>query len=320
MDELAIIDKIFRPLAAPDAPAFGLKNDTAIYTPPENHDLVITTDVMIEGVHFLKTEEPGVIARRLLRSNLSDLAASAATPVGYLLGLMGTAKIKTTWWQAFGASLAFEQKEFGIALFGGDTTSGSKSLCLSITALGIVQRGGALTRLGASPGDLVCVSGTIGDAALGLLSLKGDMPHDDFLIARFQNPLPRLEVGRALLGLASATIDISDGLVMDLESLCAASKVGATLDLGAVPLSPPAQDYADAEPGNLIHLVTGGDDFELLFTVPPQRRADLPALAKKTGLPITVIGEINDTRRVDVRGKDGRPVAIKTKGYRHFKE
>lgn len=320
MDERGIIETIFKPLAAKGAPAFGLENDTAIYTPPPGYDLVITKDVMIEGVHFLPGEDGEVVARRLLRSNLSDLAAAGAKPVGYLLGLMGKETIGQKWLLAFAAALKEDQNKFGMTLFGGDTTSGSKSLCLSLTALGAVKSGRASTRLGAKPGDKVFVSGTIGDASLGLDCLKGVLPRDDYLIGRYQRPEPRLALGQALAGLASAVIDVSDGLVLDAENLCGASGVGARLDLAKVPLSPSAKTWAGESEEKLIRLVTAGDDFELLFTVAPASRGQVEALSKKAGLPITLIGEITEPQKLVVLDKNGQVVEIKNKGYRHFKK
>ncbi len=320
MDERGIIETVFKPLAGEGAPAFGLENDTAIYSPPPGCDLVITKDVMIEGVHFLEGEAPGVIAKRLLRSNLSDLAASGARPAGYLLGFIGKKKVEEGWLKAFAASLKEDQEEFGIKLYGGDTTSGSKSLCLSLTAIGSVATGAALSRQGASKGDLICVSGTIGDAYLGLKCLTGEMAADSYLTGRFQTPEPRLGLGQGLIGMASATIDISDGLALDLENLCRASKVGAKVHLERLSLSGPAKKYLADDQQKLIELITAGDDFELLFTLPVEKRDQVPKMAKTAGLPITVIGEITEVGVCEFLDAKGQAIAFKKKGYRHFGE
>jgi len=318
MDERAIIDTVFKPLAGEGAPALGLENDTAIYTPPEGCDLVLTKDVMIEGVHFLTSENAGVIAKRLLRANLSDLAASGAKPVGYLLGLVGKKAISDQWLRAFAASLRADQEEFGITLFGGDTTSGSDSLCLSLTALGTVKAGTALTRKGAKPGDLVFVSGTIGDAHLGLKCLKGEVARDDYLIGRFQKPEPRLRLGQELAGLASASIDISDGLVLDMENLARASGVGARVLADNIPLSETARKHIGGDRQKLISLITAGDDYELLFTVPASRRESIAGLARKAGLPISEIGEITESEICEIINSEGKAIDFGKKGYRHF--
>ncbi len=320
MDERGIIDNIFKPLAGEGAPAFGLENDTAIYSPPEGCDLVITKDVMIEGVHFPEGEAPGVIAQRLLRSNLSDLAAAGAKPVGYLLGLMAKETIGESWLKAFAAALKQDQEEFGIRLMGGDTTSVSNSLCWSLTAIGAVEAGRGLTRQGASKGDLICVSGTIGDAGLGLKCLTGKIERDEFLIGRFQKPEPRLALGQGLTGIASAVIDISDGLALDLENLCRASGVGAKVHLERAPLSGPAKKYAAGDQQKLIELLTAGDDFELLFAVPVEKADQIPKLAKTAGLPIPVLGEITGGGECQFLDVKGRAIAFRKKGYRHFSE
>lgn len=310
MDEFRIIETIFKPLSEPGAPSFNLENDTAIYSPPAGYDLVITKDAMISGVHFLKDQKPANIAKRLLRSNLSDLAATGAKPVGYLLAIIG-GTLDAAWLTDFAGGLKDDQEEFGISLFGGDTTSGAKTLSLSLTALGIVQKGKGIKRAGAAPGDLIFVSGTIGDAYLGLKSLKGEIEKDDFLISRFETPTPRFALGQKLIGLASTCIDISDGLVGDLEHLAKASRVGANIYLDRIPVTSPGQ-------GNLLELVTAGDDYELLFTAPENSRTQVEALANKLNLALTVIGEISDGPEVVVFDKNKAKVVLDKTGYRHF--
>lgn len=308
MDELEIIETIFKPLSKKGAPSFNLKNDTAIYSPPEGYDLVITKDAMIEGVHFLKDQNSEIIAKRLLRSNLSDLAATGAQPVGYLLAIMG-GNLDEAWLKGFAAGLKEDQEEFGISLFGGDTTSGAKTLCLSLTALGLVEKGRGLTRMGAALGDLIFVSGTIGDACLGLKSLKGEIEKDDFLISRFEKPSPRLSLGQNLVGLASASIDISDGLVGDLEHLCQSSRVGAEVYLEKIPVS--------GDPENILELVTAGDDYELMFTAPENYRAKIAALSAELRLPLSEIGKITPGTGVVVFDENKAKVIFDKTGYRH---
>lgn len=312
MDEIQIIDTIFKPLAKKGPPSFNLENDTAVYSPPEGYDLVITKDAMISGVHFLPGQNPATIAKRLLRSNLSDLAASGAKPVGYLLAIMGTDELDEAWLRGFAGGLKEDQEAFGIPLFGGDTTSGAKTLSLSLTALGLVEKGKALSRFGAKPGDLIFTSGTIGDACLGLKSLKGEIEKDDFLISRFETPSPRVALGQNLIGLASANVDISDGLVGDLEHLAKASKVGAEIYLEKIPVTTPGQ-------GNLNEMITAGDDYELLFTAPESARAEVEALSKKLNLALTVIGKIITEPGVVVFDKNKAKVVFDKTGYRHFK-
>lgn len=309
MDEFRMIETIFKPLSRPGAPSFNLENDTAIYSPPQGYDLVLTKDAMIEGVHFLASQNPATIARRLLRSNLSDLAATGAKPVGYLLAIIG-GTLDETWLKEFADGLKQDQAEFGISLFGGDTTSGAKTLALSLTALGLVKKGRGLTRAGAGAGDLVFVSGAIGDAGLGLKSLKGEIEKDAYLISRFEIPSPRLALGQKLIGVASACIDISDGLVGDLEHLAKASKVGAEIYLEQIPVTAPGRE-------NLLELITAGDDYELLFTVPEGSRAGVKTLAKNLKLELTEIGKIIVEPGVVVFDKNMSKVNFEKTGYRH---
>lgn len=318
MDEFAIIKHVFRPLAGNDTPAMNLENDTAIWHPPLGHDLVMTKDVMVEGVHFLPNEDAGVIAQRLLRVNLSDLAASGAKPQGYLLGFIGKAKVEEKWLMAFAAGLARDQEEFHISLFGGDTVSGSQSLALSLTAIGSVPTGQAMTRGGAKPGDHVFVSGTIGDGYLGLQSLLGNSARDDDAIRSYQLPEPRLRLGLELRGLASASIDVSDGLLADMHHICEASRVGGAINLDEVPLSPSGKKYACENMAQLLRLATSGDDYELLFTVPEKKAARVHEIAAKVGLSLTRIGEITGGSKFSVFGSDGKEIDVSMHGYRHL--
>ncbi len=319
MDEFGIIETIFRPLAAKGAPAFNLENDTAVYTPPKGHDLVLTKDAMIEGVHYPGNLKPEDIAKRLLRANLSDLAAAGAKPVGYLLGIMAGATMDAAWLKGFAKGLREDQEKFGISLFGGDTTSGSKTTCLSLTALGIVPTGKALTRKGAKPGDLLCVSGSIGDAGLGLQSLQDKIPANPYLEARFKTPDPRVALGRSLIGVAGAAIDISDGLLADITHLLVSSGVAAEVYLYEIPLSREALEVVGKPQDRILELLAGGDDYELAFTVPKAHRMALGKISRTLDLPISVIGEIKAGKGLTLFDKNNKKVAVKNTGYRHFK-
>lgn len=314
MDEFALIDKIFRPLAKKGAPAFNLENDTAIYSPPRGFDLVFTKDVLIEAVHFPADSKPDVAARRLLAANLSDLAAAGAKPVGYLLGIMGSANAGENWLRKFAAALGQEQKKFSISLFGGDTTSGSRSLCLSLTAIGIVKAGSGLTRKGARPGDVLFVSGTIGDAYLGLQGILGKAAKNKFLVSRFERPETRVALGQGLIGLATATVDISDGLVADAGHIAEASRLGVEIDLNRVPISKEATRSGAA----VKELICAGDDLELAFAVPQQKTGAVKKLSKRLGLPLTEIGRFVKGRGIQVLDQNRQIVDIKKPGYRHY--
>src|SRR2546423_8121982 len=227
--EFALIAELFAPLATAPG-AFSLTDDAAIATPPPGHDLVITTDALVEGVHFFSSDPPELVGQKALRVNLSDLAAKGCVPAGYLLALCLPGKIGMSWLRAFAGGLAKDQQEFGISLYGGDTTATPGPLTIAITAFGHIPAGTMLRRAGARPGDLVFVSGTIGGAGGGLACLKGEgeclaTGQWNELIQRFRVPHPRVTLAQALLGLASASLDVSDGLLADLGHIAETSRV-----------------------------------------------------------------------------------------------
>lgn len=305
MKERDFIARHLAPLATSPA-ARGLVDDAAVWAPPLGRDLVFTHDVLAQGVHFLPDDPPGDVAWKLLAVNLSDLAAMAATPAGVLLGLAGPPDAE--WRQAFTAGLARALDHFGVALWGGDTVSGIAAPVLGLTAIGWVEPGKALGRAGAQPGDALWVSGTIGDAGLGLAVARGEAPFDKAMLNRFRRPTPRLALGAALGGLASAGMDVSDGLLIDAQRLASASGVALAIDLAAVPLGRPGAGLDD-----LLARATAGDDYELLFTAPAS--LDVAALAGKT--PVTRIGSVvTGTGLMLNRG--GEPVALPARlGWEH---
>jgi thiamine-monophosphate kinase len=312
--EFELIARYFRPLAAAEG-ALGLADDAALLDVPAGERLVATADALTAGVHFLPGDPPDLIARKALRVNHSDLAAMAARPLAYLLTVAFPADVGEDWIARFAGGLAQDQAEFGIALLGGDTTATPGPLSLSITALGLVARGQELRRSGAKAGDLVAVSGTIGDAALGLARLQGRLGKvagEAELVARYRLPQPRLDLARKLVGLARAGLDVSDGLIGDLGHICEASGVGAVIQAQRVPLSTPARRVLAREPQRLASLITGGDDYELLFSLPEGRESEL------AGLPVTVVGRMETGPGVRVLDGAGRPMALGAGGFRHF--
>ncbi len=317
--EFEAIAKYFAPLATHPG-AFGLKDDLAWIAPRFGRRLVLKSDAVVVGVHTLPRDPPDLIARKALRVNLSDLAAKGARPIGYMLTLLLPTHTEETWLSRFAAGLAADQKTFGLPLLGGDLTRTPGPPSISITAVGEAQPGRPLLRSGARRGDAVFVSGTIGDAALGLRALKGGLPdlparHRRFLAARYRLPEPRLALGLAIARIATAAMDVSDGLVADLGHLCAASKCGAEIDLAAVPASPAARGAGER---HAIARITGGDDYELLFTAPAGEEPRLHAIARKAGVPITRIGHIVARPGVRVLAPDGSVVTIKGGGWQHF--
>ncbi len=323
--EFEWIDRFFRPLARASSASLNLTDDAAVVVPPAGRDLVMTADSMSAGVHFFADDPPGAIAQKLLRVNLSDLAAMGARPLGYLLTLALPETTDEAWLAGFAGGLASDQAEFSIALFGGDTTRTKGPLCLSLTAVGSVPAGKALKRSGAGVGDEIYVSGTIGDAAMGLKLLAGDWaPADeatrDFLRDRYHLPQPRLALGMALLekGLASAALDVSDGLVADLNHLAEESGVAAEIRVEAVPFSAVVQRLLGAGAVGYEDLLTGGDDYEILFTVPPDKSAHVARLAAELKLSLSRIGRLAVGKGVEVRERSGRTLSLSRQGWEHF--
>ena len=318
LGEFEFIAQRLRPLAAGTPGALDLEDDAALIDPPAGSALVVTKDAMVAGVHFLAADPPGDIARKLLRVNLSDLAAMGATPLGYLLALIRAEETSEDWLAAFCQGLAADQATFGIGLLGGDTVSTPGPLALSLTALGHVPRGEALLRRGARPQDDVWVSGSLGDGALGLKVLQGDLEVAEqaraALIERYRLPTPRLALGQALRGIASAVIDVSDGLLADLGHILDTSGVGAELRADALPLSP----ASCAIPGARKAALAGGDDYELLFTAAPKRRDAIATLATRLRLPLTRIGTIHAGPGLRVLDAAGRELPVDHTGWQHF--
>lgn len=318
--EFDIIATYFAPLAD-DPSALGLCDDAAELSPPPGADLVLTKDAMVASVHFFESDPPDLVARKLARVNLSDLAAKGADPLGYLLGLALPAAWSASELEGFAEGLRLDQAEFGWSLLGGDTVATPGPLTLSLTAIGHVPRGTMIKRKGAKAGDLVFVTGTIGDAALGLRIQKGEFEGGasrDDLIHRYHLPEPRLSVGRELRRLATAALDVSDGLIADLTHLAQSSGVAVALDLEAIPFSGAAQDLVDAGLVSREELAAGGDDYEIVFSVAPERAPEVPEIAERTGVPIRQIGRVLAGAAGEILDRNGEKTSFKSKGYDHF--
>jgi thiamine-monophosphate kinase len=319
--EFERIRRFFAPLAGPGG--LGLLDDAAVVDCRAGQRLVVTADSIVAGVHYLPDDPPDLVARKLLRVNLSDLAAMGARPLHYLLTTALPAALGPDWVAEFARGLAEDQRRFGIDLLGGDSVATSGPAVLSLTAIGEVAVGMEIKRNGARAGDLVWVSGTIGDAFLGLALLRGAYPqlapeYRAGLIGRFQVPDPRVDLGRRLAGIAHAMIDISDGLIADLAHICDTSRVAAVIALPSLPLSRAALGVVDGEPGVRLALATGGDDYELLFTAPAGSTQAIDDLSSVLGLPITRIGKIESGEGVRLVDAAGRTIPIDEPGYRHF--
>jgi thiamine-monophosphate kinase len=319
--EFELIRRYFAPLAGPGS--LKLTDDAAVVDLQPGRSLVATTDTVIAGVHFLADDPPDLIARKALRVNLSDLASMGAEPSGYLLVTALPAGIDENWVAQFSRGLAQDQAEFSISLLGGDTAFTPGPLSLTITALGQVERGKALLRSGAKPGDRVYLSGTIGDSAFGLKLAKGEpltlSPSEkSSLLDRYRLPQPRLGLGRRLIGVASAAMDVSDGFAADLGHICQASRVGALVEAAKMPVSPALRSVLEVGEASLVEVATGGDDYELLFTAPAAVELLLGRIATELALPLTAVGEIRREPGVIVLDQNGRAVELGPGGYRHF--
>jgi thiamine-monophosphate kinase len=321
LGEFERIARFFAPLAAPGA--LGLVDDVALIPGPPGEQYVLKTDAIVEGVHFLPDDPPGQIAQKLLRVNLSDLAAKGATPVGYLLMTALPKSRGDDWLEQFAAGLAADQARYSIGLLGGDSVATPGPATLSVAAIGRIAFGRAVLRSGARPGDRLYVSGTLGDAALGVLAAKsaelGIAAADrDFLIDRFRLPQPRLNLGARLVGVASAMMDISDGLVADLGHMAQVSGVAAVIETARLPLSQAASAALASDPKRMQSVLGGGDDYELLFSAPSHADAALMSLSRELGLSIASIGRIEVGQGVRVIDGVGRDVKIEIAGYEHF--
>jgi thiamine-monophosphate kinase len=328
LPEDALIARHFRPLAAGYPGALGLRDDAALIEVASHEDLVVTTDALIAGVHFLAGDDPAVIAFKALAVNISDLAAKAAKPIAYSLALALPRGTAEAWIAGFAEGLRLAQERFGIGLSGGDTTtSPAGPLMISVTAFGSVAKGRMVRRGSARAGNCLYVSGTIGDAALGLklrleeAGTRGwplDTAAREMLVGRYLRPEPRLGLGAALTDAATAAMDVSDGLAIDCVRLCAASGVAARIEAAKVPLSDAARLVLAAQPELLETILTGGDDYEILAAVPPGRAPAFEAAARTAGVAVTPIGMLSDgAPRITVLSAEGKPMSLSRLGYNH---
>ena len=281
--------------------------------------LVVTKDILIEGVHFPKNYNPSMLAKKAIRVNLSDIAAMGAIPYGYCLGLVLPNNISQDWWKNFTDSLAEEHKIFNIKLLGGDTTSHKRNITIiSITAFGI-NNSNLLKRSGAKIGDFVYVSGNIGDAALGLLVYQKVIDQNYCkLKSKYDLPQPRIKLGININKIASSCIDISDGLIQDMEHICHSSKVGIQIYLDKIPLSSEAKKIIDDTPQYINNILAGGDDYELIFTINPKFSSLIKDISHQSEVKITKIGEVTEGNAVILYDNSGNIITLNNKGFNHF--
>ena len=320
LDEDGLIAAFFAPIAG--VGGLGLRDDAALLSVAAGHDLVVTTDALVASVHFFAVDPPASIARKALRVNLSDLAAKGASPLGFTLALALPGDWTADWLSAFARGLGEDAKAFGCPLLGGDTVKTPGPLTISITALGEVPSGRMVRRTGARPGDRLYVSGTIGDAALGLrLRLAGgDVPEGQQpLLDRYLHPQPRLALCQALQDHASGAMDVSDGFVGDLLKMMRASGTSAEVDLAAVPFSRAAARTIAADPASFDRAVSGGDDYEILASVPDDAAQAFEAAARVAGVCVTAIGRVRAAGEpTRFRHPDGHEAAFEHGSFSHF--
>ncbi|MFN4297352.1 MAG: thiamine-phosphate kinase [Brevundimonas sp.] len=321
-DEFETIERLFRPLAHPQW-GRSLIDDVAALPSRPGHDLILTKDAMVESVHFLPDDPMDTVARKLLRVNLSDLAAKGAEPFGYLLACFWPEASGWLEREAFAAGLAEDQAKFGVYLLGGDTVVTPGPASFSLTALGWIPQGRAVARAGAAPGDLIVVTGMIGDGFLGLKAARGELALEDeriaALTAHYRTPEPRVDFALAVREYAAAALDVSDGLIADMGHMAQASGVGILIDLEKLPLSRAATAWLETrvDPiAALTELATGGDDYEVIMAVAPNAIDGLKREADARHLRLTVLGVVTEGEGVVVR-YGGEIVEVTQTGWRH---
>ncbi len=322
-----IIQGYLAPLAAAMPGALGLRDDCALAIPTAGCEFVLKTDAIAEGVHFLHDDHAADIGWKALAVNVSDLAAKGARPHGYLLSLAFPAVPTSEWMAAFAGGLAEAQAEFGIGLLGGDTDRRPGPLSITPMVIGEVEIGRMVRRATARSGDIVCVTGTLGDAGLGLALRRTPHlaatwrlapPQCDVLVRRYLRPAPRLALREALIEHARASMDISDGLLKDLDRMCRAAGIGATIEHRLLPLSPAFQTVAAAAPSAAAQALFAGDDYEILCAIPPERFDAFVAAAAASRTPLTVLGRFRTAPGVDLLAPSGQPMTLPRSGWDHF--
>jgi len=320
VNEFELIGRFFRRAPRNADVRIGIGDDAAVVAPAAGMEYVISVDMLVEGRHFAPETNPVLLGHKTLAVNLSDLAAMGALPRFVLLaGALPTPDPE--WLAGFMHGFDALAAQYDVELIGGDTTRGPRTLC--VTAIGEVPAGTALTRSGATPGDTIFVSGALGDAALALAFAAGRTDVDEAALPalqrRLDRPEPRIALGVALRGIASSAIDLSDGLTGDLGHIVAASRVGATIDLAAIPCSDALRAKKGIErPTALGCLLAGGDDYELCFTAQPAMRERVDALALVLGIPLTAIGAITAESGLTIRDEHGRPLPSLPRAFDHF--
>lgn len=325
MKEKEIIEKFFLPLAKKNKHSFCLKNDGALLSKIQNNEQrIVTTDSIIENIHFFENDPPDKIAQKALRVNISDLAAMGAIPDSYVLNITLSAKTNEKWLSLFSNGLKKDMAKYKINLLGGDTTIHDGPIIISITAFGILSKDKSLKKSTAVEKDLICISGSIGNSFLGLLLLKGLIPKDviskvseKYLIESYHLPSPKVELGNKLCDFASAATDISDGLISDLQDICGYSKVGANIKIKSIEFSKAAKEVFSKFPKLKNESLSAGDDYEIIFTISRNKHAQLIAESKIYKSKIFIIGEITKNKDIKIFDENNNIYLPKELGFQH---
>jgi thiamine-monophosphate kinase len=322
-----LIARHFKPLATAPG-ALSLTDDAAFFAPPPGYEVVLKTDAIVAGVHFLPDDPPDCIAKKALRVNLSDLAGKGATPAGCLMTLALPDTISERWLEAFAIGLKADCEQFACPLYGGDTVRTPGPVSVSVFVIGTLPQGSMVRRAGARPGDRIFVTGSLGDAALGLKLLqeparKTAWQLNDadarFLVDRYRLPRPRVALHDAVRAYASASMDVSDGLLGDLGKLCEQSKVSAQIEVKALPLSSAVRQALRCEPALIEKVATGGDDYEILCAVPPEHVQDFRKTAEAAAVPVAEIGTAAEgSQAPQLIAADGKALTFARSSFSHF--
>ncbi len=316
-DEFNLIEKYFAPLAAPEG--LSLLDDAACVPSRSDYDQIFTKDVLVAGKHFFPDDNPKDLAFKAVSVNVSDLAAKGAEPAFYMLGLSLPSSVSEQWISEFSQGLAEAQEFYNIGLLGGDSTSTHGPVTVSVTAIGYVPKGMMIKRSGAEIGDLVYVTGTLGDAACALQGLLGNCEPVDDLLPAYYRPEARYNIGMELRDIATSAADISDGLLADAGHIAKASSLGISIFLDKIPVSLSVQNLVKANSNLCNQVWCGGDDYELIFTASENKFSEIEALANENAIKITEIGKVTNGLGVELIDNIGKKVQVTHKGYQHFR-
>lgn len=320
MNEFEMVQQYFRPLTMGREEAGALQDDAAVFSIPEGMDLVVSSDTLNSGTHFLDGEAPQNIAHKALRVNLSDLAAMGATPLAYQMNLAFDEHPDVDWVKAFSEALLEDNKRYNVFCSGGDTTVSEGALLVSVTIFGLVPKGRAVKRGGAENGDLLVVTGSIGRAAVGVKTLLGLLKLEDPepFVTVCHKPEPRVALSAAIAQYAKAAVDISDGLIADVSHLCEASNCAVHIELNDIPFTDETTVLLQGGKVSIQTLLTGGEDYEIAMAVNPQNLAALKQEAEAVGVTLSVIGSFKDGKGVRVTDSRHKELQFKQTGWTHF--